>query len=65
MTKEEMIAFVTAECEKMWRWNPTKRMTIDQVAKVIVTKWEDEIDEAFQRGVHAGQETFDPNFRED
>jgi len=58
MTKEEMIEWIDTVIAY-------ETSTSRAAAEKIAEKWEDEIDEAFQRGVHAGQETFDPNFRED
>lgn len=58
MTKEEMEKFVTetitmASGRRIWPLSAVERTMV----RHIVDRWKDDVDEAFQRGVHAGQES--------
>lgn len=56
MTQEEIRKFIYEAIGT----SDTEKETIQR----ITDRWQDEVDAAFQRGVHAGQKTFDPNFLE-
>jgi nuclear transport factor 2 (NTF2) superfamily protein len=64
MTREEIVAFVREAVESEWRMNRNTRRDREEVIEMIADKWEEETDAAYTRGVHVGQETWDPNFME-